>query len=469
MKSYQLSRFFRSITDSETGLTMVYHSLFGNPQIVNEEGVAFFELFRVPLTHNEVVAACDGDPSSIIAELAGIHLLIEPGFDERGFLEQQRQQHLAQVVAKQTIDRMGLSISDFCNLGCPHCIHFQPSSNQGAAIDEYQKPAKHLLMTWETAKVCLDRFIELLRENGVSTGKIHFGNAEPLVNCSVVEAALYYCDGISDISFEYTINTNLTLLTPEIAETLKKYGVSIATSLDGTRQANDAIRTTLGGQGTYDLIIRGFDLLATLDYPLDGFSITVTEDNFHLIDIDIIDLAHQRGMTSIAFDYDLVGLIDIPIKERVDKLMRLKRYADERGIEFFGTWDSVFRNLTSESLLTGTHAFCAAVEGRALEFNIDGSIKMCGHTTATVGHVEKFDQVFPELCETVKKRYPGTDEYCYDCDFEGSCGGQCQVTREVVSRSTSEEHQSLFSAMCDFYRTVTETLAIEHIRSHGIN
>jgi len=203
---------------------------------------------------------------------------------------------------------------------------------------------------------------------------------------------------------------------------------------------------------------------------LDGFSITVTKDNFHLIDIDIIDLAAQRGMTSIAFDYDLISLVDIPVATRVSKLMSLKRYANKKGIDFFGTWDSAFRNLTSESLLTGNHAFCAAVEGKSIEFNVDGAIKVCSHTTTQVGHINAFDKMFQEtggLFKIVKERFPGTDEYCSGCAIEGPCGGQCHVTREVAARSVGEERQRLFADMCDFYRTITEALAVEYIRSNG--
>lgn len=252
---------------------------------------------------------------------------------------------------------------------------------------------------------------------------------------------------------------------------LKKHQVRIATSLDGTQTANDAIRITKGERGTFARILEKFDLLAEIGYPLDGFSITVTKDNFELIDTDILDLAIERKMTSIAFDYDLVGLIHISIKKRIAKLMRLKKYANKHGIDFFGTWDSPFRNLTSESLLFGEHAFCSAVQGKALEFNVDGSIKICSHTISTVGHINNFDETFKEnsgLMQIISNRFPGTDKYCFGCMIEGSCGGQCHVTREVVSHLINNERQKFFTDMCDFYREITKALAIEYIRSNGI-
>ena len=251
---------------------------------------------------------------------------------------------------------------------------------------------------------------------------------------------------------------------------LQALRVRIATSLDGVASANDSIRVTKDGRGTFNKIVEKFDLLSEIGYPLDGFSITVTRDNFDLVETDVIDLAAERKMTSVAFDYDLIGLIDIPVASRVDKLMRLKRYANDHGIDFFGTWDSAFRNLCSDSLLTGTHAFCAAVQGKSLEFNVDGSVKVCGHTTTKVGHIDEFGHFFQEtggFFQLIKERFPGTDGYCSGCTIEGPCGGQCHVTREVVARSIGEERQRLFADMCNFYRSVTKALALEYLHSHG--
>lgn len=253
-----------------------------------------------------------------------------------------------------------------------------------------------------------------------------------------------------------------------MAEVFKKHHVRIASSLDGTQIANDAIRKTKTGQGTFVPIIKGFDLLAGINYPLDGFSITVTNANFDSVDTDVLDLAIQRGMTSIAFDYDLIDLFNIPVEKRVAKLMHLKEYANKHGLDFFGTWDSPFRNLTSESLLAGDHAFCAAVQGKALEFNVDGSIKICSHTTTSIGDIHNFEEVFEKkgiLAQTVYDRFPGTDEYCFGCDIEGQCGGQCQVTREVVARSVGEQRERLFVDMCEFYRKVTEALALNFLQT----
>ncbi|MEA2088355.1 MAG: radical SAM protein [Patescibacteria group bacterium] len=467
-QKYQLSPNIRIISDSESDMAMVYHALYGNPRIINDEGLRFLNLFKRPSSAEEISEICDDNPKGTIQEFAEIFFLVEPGFDEKKFLREKKEQQLIEVQKQRTVDRMGLAISDSCNFGCTHCIHFQPATNLDQVLPIYQRAAPQLNMTWEIAKRCVDQYVALMREQEKTHGKIHFGNAEPLVNWPVIEQVLEYCDKMSDFSFEFAINTNLVLMTKQIAETFKRYQVRIATSLDGTQIANDAIRITKGGRGTFTRILEKFDLLSEIGYSLDGFSITVTRGNFELIDTDILDLAIERRMSSIAFDYDLVGLIHISAEERIAKLMRLKKYANEHGIDFFGTWDSPFRNLTSESLLSGDHAFCAAVQGKSIEFNVNGSIKICSHTTTTIGHLDSFDEMFGKnggLTQIVANRFPGTDEYCSGCEIEGPCGGQCHVTREVVSRSMGGEQQEIFTDMCNFYRGITKALAIEYIRS----
>ena len=87
-QEYQLSTNIHSILDSESGLAMVYHTLYGNPRIVNDEGLRFLDFFKQPATAEEVSKICDEDPRDTIQELAEIFFLVELGFDEKKFLRE---------------------------------------------------------------------------------------------------------------------------------------------------------------------------------------------------------------------------------------------------------------------------------------------------------------------------------------------------------------------------------------------
>ncbi len=49
MLEYMLSPYVRIIPESELGIAMVYHALYGNPRVVNDEGLQFLDLFRRPI------------------------------------------------------------------------------------------------------------------------------------------------------------------------------------------------------------------------------------------------------------------------------------------------------------------------------------------------------------------------------------------------------------------------------------
>jgi radical SAM protein with 4Fe4S-binding SPASM domain len=173
-------------------------------------------------------------------------------------------------------------------------------------------------------------------------------------------------------------------------------------------------------------------------------------------------------MKQIAFDYDLVNPMVTPVKKRIAKLMRLKRYANEADIEFYGTWETAFINLLNGSILEGPRFCCAAVEGRSLEFDVDGSVRTCSHGKVAIGQVDKFNKLFSEeggLYKLAKERFPGSDPGCQGCEIEGLCAGQCHVSRESAGVIPGESPQ--FQDLCDFYRQITHVLIMEHLRNNN--
>jgi radical SAM protein with 4Fe4S-binding SPASM domain len=457
-----VSPFLRLVRGEKSAYTFAYHTLFGSPRVLNDECVRFLNLFREGISATKLRDFVEGDSHELLDDLLIAHFLVPRSLHERVIVRTRQRELLGRVATGQTVDHISLSVSENCNFGCRHCMFYQ-SDNKGTPLPIYQKPVRALIMDWPTAKECVDKYVHLLVSRGESHGRIHFGNAEPLLNWNVIAAVLEYCSQLTGLTFDFAINTNLSLLTREMGQALKRYKVKVATSLDGLGEANDAIRTTKSGKGTFGTILAKMELLEDMGYPLDGVSITVTEKNFHAVDSEIIDFAARRGMTSVAFDYDLVNFSSVSVADRIEKIVRLKNYANSCGIYFGGTWYSPFRKLMTTSLLDRPHAFCAAVEGRALVFNPDGTLKTCGYTTTVVGHMHLGD-VFGEeggLYQLVRERFPGTDAYCQGCGIEGPCGGQCHATREVARRDSMD----LFEQMCVFYRSVTDALIQDYLEA----
>jgi uncharacterized protein len=81
----------------------------------------------------------------------------------------------------------------------------------------------------------------------------------PLIRTAVGEARRMAMERGKEISF--SITTNGTLLTPEIAGFLKENGISVCLSIDGPREIHDRNRPYASGRGSYEDVARGLSLL----------------------------------------------------------------------------------------------------------------------------------------------------------------------------------------------------------------
>lgn len=449
------SSHIQMVNDS-SGRSFVFHSLYNNPRVFDPSVTEFLNYFSIPRSIDDVTKNFDGDFEEIIQELMKLGFLVDTETNDTGKLEISRQSFLTTISSGKNLSRLELAISNACNLACSHCMHFKNNKLPGEFI--------MLNMSIDTARKCIDAFVSKVQEQGNNTIRVHFGNGEPLLNWKTIEFVLQYCSSIPDIEFSFAINTNLTLLNEKMAKILKHHRVKISTSLDGLKDGNDMMRVDKKGRGTFDTIISKFELLQEINYPIDGFSITVTDVNFNHVDERIIDLAKSFGIKEISLDFDLVSSIETPISECVEKIFQLRKHARTNGILLYGNWETPFRILMSSSWLNAPHAYCPAMEGSTLEFNVDGSIRTCGHTNTVVG--EKFDidatlGIGGKLLELVYSRLPGNNIHCNGCMIEGACSGQCHVTVE-----SSKRDKNLMKNLCKFSRLTTIGLIEEYLETN---
>ena len=451
IKSSQLN-----VIKDDDGRAFVYHSLYNNPRVLDESLISLIDYFSEPKSIENVKQHYEGEVEEVINEFIRLGFIYNAEKEENKPLKLSQKQFILKIEKGDNLSRLELAISNACNLACPHCMHF--------INNDLPKQPRNLNMSIETAKRSIDAFVSKVREQGNNIVRVHFGNGEPLINWKTLSFVLDYCSSMEGINLSYAINTNLTLLTRKMAEKLKSHKVKISTSLDGTRIGNDIVRVDRKGNGTFDKIVEKFNLLREIGYPIDGFSITATDKNFEYIDEDVIDLAKSLGVEEVSMDYDLVSSIEIPMSKCIEKIMLLRSYAKKNGIHFYGNWETPFRILMSSSWLTSAHAYCPAMEGSTLEFNVDGSIRTCGHTNTVVGRNCDLGTVLHSDSQYVKlinSRLPGNNEMCVGCDIEGACAGQCHVTIESTKRDSK-----LMGNMCTLMKGATKELIKEYMISH---
>ena len=454
---YMKSPFVQVVRNGDSAA--IWHSLFGYPKIVAVETLEFLESFSEPATiHSLLDDELTEEDQEAIEELLRCYFLIPEDFDDRAFLEEKMREREAEIVSGSLIDYLELIMSEACNFRCTYCIHF----NNLETSDRINNPKK--FMRFDTAKETVDQYLEILRGHGKCVAEINFGGGEPLLAWPVIRQALEYCRATysSEFEFRFSINTNASLITQDIAETLKEYRVEIASSLDGLREGNDRVRLTKSGSGTFSQIMCGFHALEQVGYPLDGVAVTITEKNFYELDESIVDWATARGMKNVRIDIDVVDMVEIPIEEVVAKLMRIRRYAAAQGIDVPGFWSRPAENL-NESTIESRVAFCGAVRGNSMCVGPSGNIYGCGYSTTQLGSlstIQSFHAPDTAYHHFVKDHLTGVMEMCKGCMIEGQCGGGCNITQEFARATKTAK----IERMCDFYRRMTKEILREQLR-----
>lgn len=439
----------------QDGYGLCYHSLRGNLFLLEPPYLRL--LNKIKKGNKREFTQSD---AKRLSELIDAGYIVDKQVNEREFLAERNKEWMKKVIGGGQLRLLNLMIAEECNFGCRHCLHkcsVQTSSTHG----------NRKLMDWQTAKMAIDAYHDILQRWGNEHLNVHFGSAEPLINWPVLKNSVRYIRSFDDEA-QLAVNTNLSLLTVAMAEFLRDNHVYISTSLDGPPEGNDAIRIFKNGKGTFDAIVSKFKMLAEIFYPLDGFSITINDLNFDALNSVFINWARDHGFRGIACDIDLINTVNAThsFDDCIEKLMEIRHACQENGMENFGTWTTAYDNLVNEPE-DDMPTFCKAVKGRNISVNPSGRVFICGHTNTCLGDLANFDEIFNEdksYFKLVESRLPGNDPMCYVCKIEGVCAGQCQITREVANATNNSKDILL----CNFYRKATMRLLQEKLTAELI-
>ncbi len=166
-----------------------------------------------------------------------------------------------------------------CNLRCVHCY----AHATGAATPDELTTAEG------------KRLIDDLAAYGAPV--LLFSGGEPLVRKDLPELADYAVQK----GMRAVISTNGTLITAELAKTLKKIGLSyVGISLDGMRSVNDKFR---GVPGAFDKAMEGIDNCKRAGIKV-GLRFTISRANVAEVP-RIFDLLEEKDIPRVCF-YHLV-------------------------------------------------------------------------------------------------------------------------------------------------------------------
>ena len=278
---------------------------------------------------------------------------------------------------------------------------------------------------------------------------------------------------------QHTFQTNGLLLDDEWCAFFKEHGFLVGLSVDGPRELHDTYRVDRRGQGTFDLVMRGWRFLRK-----------------HEVDFNILCTVNaanqQHGRTVYRFFRDELGakwVQFIPIIERAtEQTIQIanKGWSEQAGkkrllytqtgnrvtertvgaeqygrflVDIFEEWvrhdvGQVYVQLFDVTLeaFFGRHLLCIHAPtcgyGPALEHN--GDLYSCDHFVEPdykLGNIHQTHML--ELVASARQRQFGQDKrdtltaQCRDCKVLNWCNGGCPKDRFALSRDGEPGHNYL--------------------------
>lgn len=145
-----------------------------------------------------------------------------------------------------------LEVTEKCNLRCKYCIYNE-------SHPEFRN-FSHKNMEFKVAQKAI-KFLK--NHSGTESVFIGFYGGEPLMNYKLIkESVLFAKEIIKNKKINFSMTTNATLITQEIAEFLAYNEFQITISLDGNEEIHNENRLYQNGRGTFNDTMRGIELMS---------------------------------------------------------------------------------------------------------------------------------------------------------------------------------------------------------------
>jgi uncharacterized protein len=338
-----------------------------------------------------------------------------------------------------------IHLTNCCNLSCSYCY-----------VDKAPK-----YMSLETCNMAIDKIIQSCKRHNIKKINIKFAGGEPLLRFKILQKVIEHANRAQgSINISYTLLTNATLITKDIALYLKDNNIKTVVSLDGVGAANDVCRHDIRGNGSFDAIVNSLNILEchNVDFSI---TTTITSQNF----AELVELTKFLLEKKYKFAFTL---------ERNFKTGRpiLLTYKNELIDALNLCYDYIESNLPATDI-TSLHTFSN------IKFDKPHP-RVCnaGNTFFAIDHSHNLGICGPGLARPFSKLNPAADlldhirshnqemivsratDYptCDDCIWSTSCAGGCPL--QSMAAYGSYEHPSLY---CKVFKAIIPRIL--HIKS----
>lgn len=298
-------------------------------------------------------------------------------------------------------------LSENCNLKCLHC---------------YQENHKPIQISYDKMVDIYNQFKELLLKLKMN-GHINITGGEPLCNPHLFKILDLIKQDKEMITF--SILTNGTLITPEIAKKIKSYDpYYVQVSLEGGKRINDYIR----GVGTYKRIAEGIINLRR-ENIFTSISFTATKLNYKEFS-KVVKYARKYDVNNVWSDryIPLGGSIDkdlmLDYKQTREYLEIMNRERDKlRKIKNNNTTISMYRALQFQ--MTNDFAYGCTAGDTLLTVMENGDLVPCRRMPIVVGNLfeNRMYNIYINSDVLKKLREKKIPDECDECEHSETCHG----------------------------------------------
>jgi len=435
---------------------IIWHSLFGNPKLINKNTLFLLNIFNKSKTISSVIKQYDINNKQIFDHLILNYFLIPETFNEREYLSNILENRAHNALDGSLVNYLELRISETCNFNCIYCIQ---KNIKRIKLSRYK-----VFMDFSVAKKSIDVYIDLLMRHKKDIAEITFSGGEPTLNWEIILKTVDYAENNfgKSINFKFYLNTNFSLIDKERAKIIKDRKIDVFPSIDGLKNQNDKVRISKDNKSSFELIMKSIKNLKDVGIKIRGISTTTNENNFFDLDEKFIEWIYKNKFRMLQINIDVMNLVYADIDHVVMHLIELIKYCKELGIEVSGFWRRPAENLLNNSIINEDVGFCGAAKGHNLCVDPLGDIYSCGYSNFQIGNIYNFGKFFNltnPYYEFILNNTPTFIDYCKGCMLEGSCGGGCIITREFAKKKKSGIKK--INQMCDFYKAMTKEVLLK--------
>ncbi len=425
-RKLRTSKHLRSVSRDD-GVAL-YHSLYGGLCIVDGAIVRLFDYFRSPRSvHDMIEAGYGGQVPSIrsfmrIFEEKGF--LVDPALDESAQLDRRLGEIEKNLHRGGQVGVVQLVLTNLCNFRCEYC--FIRSVYASEERFRAQAAKNNRMMRAEDARTYIENVIDIVRKNGKASLAVQFFGGEPLLNWKVMKSVLeqYGSGEEHGLEMTYSVVTNGSLITDEIAEYCKKYKVSVIVSFDGPTGGR---RLTREGKTGAETIERGLSLLNKY-YNRVAFNAVLSGETFDVFGRELVDFAleHYVFEIGVLLDLDPGFYARYSPEDIVDRLWGVYSYGLRSGVQLTGYWYAIFRQLLHRDAYRSRGYKTCSATGCQLSIEPSGEVFACKGSSGYFGNIRRSDELLAsEKYRKYALRTFRNAPECTGCEIEGFCSGFC--------------------------------------------